>query len=650
MINKIKWVLVVITYFSVCLQSAFAVNPQKTEQPLTLESPNKRIQIKVWTNQQPIRYQVSYDSLPLVADSALGITLESGLFAATNFIDVKRFSSSQSWQPLWGQFSNIDDIYNALTLNLVDKSRTNKQLAIHFRLYDQGLAIQYEIDLNSKQADVLSAEKTQFNLLHSYAVNSYGGEKAPITSKHIIAGKKLKMPVRLTPNNGPHIALHEAALLDGSPMSIQGSQHHTNGLEVIKNHAEYFIEQHKTAWRVLFLADKPGEFLTNTLLVNLSPDSKIKDTSWIKTGKSFWDWRVRGDKYGNGKIYDIDFDSLKHFIEAAAEKGIEYVMIDANWYGEEHNEKSNPYTEKPGLHMRELLNYAQQKGVGFILYVNDKASYHHDLDHLFATYSAWGAAGIKYGFMKSSGQEKVRKTIKIVELAAKHQLLINFHDSPIAPTGLRRTYPNWLTREYVHGQTDGGHAFTPSGYLAMMNLNMLAGPLDMSNGFYKLDKLVESRKYVREEIFTTVAGETARTLITFSGLTILPDSPEAYSAKAPLFEFIKQLPSTWDDSKVLEDKLAQYIVMARRNGDNWYLGAANNEQQRELKLPLDFLQSEQTYIATIYADAKDSHFKNQRESYEIFSQEVNQKTVLDMRLAAGGGQAISIKPKDAAVR
>ena len=438
--------------------------------------------------------------------------------------------------------------------------------------------------------------------------------------------------------------MHEAALIDGSPMHLKGSKTNPNGFEIIKNGAEYFISKHKTAWRVMFIADKPGEFLTNTLLVNLAPVSRIKDTSWIKTGKSFWDWRVRGDKYDNGKIYDIDFDSLKHFIDEASEKGIEYVMIDANWYGDEHSDKSDPYTEKVGLRMRELLDYSQQKEVGFILYVNDKVSYHHDLDHLFATYSAWGAAGIKYGFMKSSGQEKVRKTINIVELAAKHKLLINFHDSPIAPTGLRRTYPNWLTREYVHGQTDGGHAFTPSDYLAMMNLNMLVGPLDMSNGFYKLDNLVESRKYVRREIYTTVAGETARTLITFSGLTILPDSPEAYSDKAPLFEFIKQLPSTWDESVVLEDELDDFMIVARRKSNTWYVGAANNEQQRNVKLSLNFLKDGQRYIATIYADAQDSHFKNKRESYEITKQEVDNKTMLDMRLAAGGGQAITIAP------
>lgn len=644
MIDNMKKVLLVVIYFSIFSPMVNAKGLQATEQTITLDSPDKRIHVRILSTNNSLNYQVSFDGQAIVKDSTLGIKLESELFERTTLINIEHVSVNESWKPLWGQFSDISDIYNGVTLNLIDKNDKNKQLAINFRLYDQGLAIQYDIDLNSPDAEALIADKTQFNFAHSYGVNSYGGEKAPVTSKKIVIGKKLKIPVRLTPIKGPHIALHAAALFDGAPMSIQGSKVNLNGFDVLKNGSDYFIDKYKTAWRVMFIADKPGEFLTNTLLVNLSPVSKIKDTSWIKTGKSFWDWRVRGDKYDNGKVYDIDFNSLKHFIDEASEKEIEYVMIDANWYGDEHSDKSNPYTEKVGLRMRELLNYSQQKGVGFILYVNDKVSYHHDLDHLFATYSAWGAAGIKYGFMKSSGQEKVRKTIKIVELAAKHKLLVNFHDSPIAPTGLRRTYPNWLTREYVHGQTDGGHAFTPSEYLAMMNVNMLAGPLDMSNGFYKLDNLVDSRKYVRREIYTTVAGETARTLITFSGLTILPDSPEAYSAKAPLFEFIKLLPSTWDESIVLEDELDKFMIVARRKDNAWYLGAANNEQQRSVKLPLNFLKDGQRYIATIYADAHDSHFRNKRESYEITQKEVDNKTMLDMWLAAGGGQAITITP------
>jgi len=644
MIDNMKKILLVVICFSLFLPMVNAENLQGNEHVITLDSPDKRIQVRILSTNNSLNYQVSFDGQPVVKDSALGIKLESELFEHTTLINIEHVSVNESWKPLWGQFSDISDIYNGVTLNLIDKNEKNKQLAIHFRLHDQGLAIQYAIDLNSPDADALIVDKTQFNFVNSYGANSYGGEKAPIISKKILAGKKLKIPVRLTPVKGPHIALHEAALIDGSPMYLQGSKTYPNGFEIVKNGAEYFIGKHKTAWRVMFIADKPGDFLTNTLLVNLAPASRVKNTSWIKTGKSFWDWRVRGDKYDNGKVYDIDFNSLKHFIDEASEKEIEYVMIDANWYGDEHSDKSNPYTEKIGLRMRELLDYSQLKGVGFILYVNDKVSYHHDLEHLFATYSAWGAAGIKYGFMKSSGQEKVRKTIKIVELAAKHKLLINFHDSPIAPTGLRRTYPNWLTREYVHGQTDGGYAFTPSDYLAMMNVNMLAGPLDMSNGFYKLDNLVDSRKYVRREIYTTVAGETARTLMTFSGLTILPDSPEAYSAKAPLFEFIKLLPSTWDESVVLKDELDKFMIVARRKDNAWYLGAANNEQQRNIKLPLDFLQSDLRYIATIYADAKDSHFKTKRESYEVIEQEVDNKTILPMRLAAGGGQAITITP------
>ncbi len=191
--------------------------------------------------------------------------------------------------------------------------------------------------------------------------------------------------------------------------------------------------------------------------------------------------------------------------------------------------------------------------------------------------------------MVATGEAKVRKTLDIVSLAARHHLLVNFHDDPIAPTGLRRTWPNWLTREFVHGQTDAGRTFTPSGFLTLANLNMIAGPVDMSNGFFQLDDLAVSRDYVRSEVYSTVTGETARTLITFSGLTILPDAPEEYQRKSDLFEFIRHMPTSWDETHVPINKPGRHIVVARRSRSDWFVGAAVNEEGGIVQLALDFL-------------------------------------------------------------
>ncbi len=614
---------------------------ERNNKNYTVNSPDRHVNLTVQATESGANYSVKVDGKIIVKSSKLAVLLESKRFRQVNLVQSKHAASNALRSTVWGQFSQVRDNHNSLVLTFEDALDVTEQLSIEFKVFNDGIAFRYII--TAQGADTLISEHSEFNFIKDYQTHSYRDENAPLVNNNLSTVNTLNIPVRLQPKKGLHIAIHEAALIDGSPMQLSQNKTDQYGLKVSKASPEYFVDNHSTSWRVVYLSANPSDFLTSSILTNLSPASQIKDTSWIKPGKSFWDWRVRGEKYSESEAYEINYDSLQRFITGAQNNQVDYIMIDANWYGAEHDVKSDPYTEKPGLNIRKLISEANAKGIGFILYVNDKASYYHDLDKLFETYSAWGAAGVKYGFMKSVGQEKVRKTLKVVELAAKHKLLINFHDSPISPTGLRRTYPNWLTREYVHAQTDSGRSFTPSDFLAMMNLNMIAGPLDMSNGFFKLDELVASRKYVRKEVYTTVAGEVARTLITFSGLIILPDSPESYESKADLFEFIKNMPATWDESKVIVNHLNEVLVIARRSGDDWFVGAANNETSRVLDLPLTFLSEQFDYDARIYADTESSHFETQRETYQVKRSKLNFSDELTMSLAAGGGQAIWLK-------
>lgn len=638
--KMIKNTIFTMLYLSISI-AAISAKAEENGETYTLNSPDRHIKLIVKTTETGASYSVKFDGDIVIKPSKLAVNLESGRFNQVHFSQAKQTSTNELRKTTWGQFNQVTNNFTSLSLTYDDVKDSNQTLAIEFKVFNDGIAFKYVI--SALGADALISDHSEFNFVSDYQTNSYRGEHAPLVNEHLNTVKQLNTPVRLMPRKGLHIAIHEAALIDGSPMHLVQNKKTQYGLKVVKNSPEYFVNSHSTSWRVVYISANPSDFLTSSLLTNLSPASVIKDSSWIKPGKSFWDWRVRGDKYGDGQVYDINYDSLHHFIAGAEANQVDYIMIDANWYGAEHKATSDPYTEKPGLNIRKLISEANDKGIGFILYVNDKASYYHDLDKLFEMYSAWGAAGIKYGFMKASGQEKVRKTLKVVQLAAKHKLLINFHDSPIAPTGLRRTYPNWLTREYVHAQTDSGRSFTPSDFLAMMNLNMIAGPLDMSNGFFKLNKLVESRKYVRNEIYTTVSGEVARTLITFSGLIILPDSPESYESKADLFQFIKNMPATWDESRVLVNELNEVLVIARRSGNDWFVGAANNEQARSLKLSLSFLNSDYQYDTRIFADTATSHFEKQRETYQINQKQLTANDEISMNLAAGGGQAIWFK-------
>ena len=301
---------------------------------------------------------------------------------------------------------------------------------------------------------------------------------------------------------------------------------------------------------------------------------------------------------------------------------------------------------KSGADIPELIKYADAKGVKIILYFNHAATKNFDFDKTLETYHQWGAAGLKYGFLKGyEGQAKVNVTREIVEKCAKHKLMVDFHDGPIPPSGDRRTYPNLITREFCHAQSDALRSFDPTCFTTTVFVNMLAGPLDMTNGLYDLNKSCEERPRVFEEVWSTVAGETARPLITFTGLNVLHDHGDAYSAKADIFDFIKNMPMQWDESRVLHGEIGKFITMARHSGDQWFIGSCTNEEARTLPIKLDFLPEGKTYIATLYEDTPETHYKTNREAYRVRTVRVTSADTIDAVMAPGGGHCIRLRPE-----
>ena len=425
----------------------------------------------------------------------------------------------------------------------------------------------------------------------------------------------------------------------------------------------------KTSWRVLLLGEHAGDLLTGNIMVNLNPPNQLKDSSWIKPGLAFWDWRSWGGKGRNGFVYNLDMASWKRFIDFASTNNIKYLVLDANWYGHESDPKSNPMksrtylvyqpdptspkmADKPApknwkdpIDVPALIKYAKARNVGIILYINDVARHHYDFEKTLATYHKWGASGIKYGFMKGKGQQKVLDTRLIVALCAKYHLLCDFHDNPVPPSGDRRTFPNYTSREFCHAQADAKRSFSPTTFCTTVFCNMLAGPLDMSNGFFTLNNLEKVRPRVFSPVYSTVVGETARVLITFAGVAILPDTPESYANKGDLFQFLSALPMTWDETRILNGEIGKYITTARRSKDEWFIASACNEKGADLPIKLDFLKSNLTYEAILYEDTDQTHYKTDRESYQIRKQIVKKGDLIIARLAPGGGHCIHIIPQ-----
>ena len=239
-------------------------------------------------------------------------------------------------------------------------------------------------------------------------------------------------------------------------------------------------------------------------------------------------------------------------------------------------------------------------------------------------------------------------TRNAINAAAENKLLINFHDGPVPMTGVERTMPNLITREYCHAQQDSRSAFTPETFLKMAMVSALAGPLDMANGNFGIKSINagERKKGPRKKnsYISTVVSEVARTLVIYTGLVTLPDAPEEYLKKADLFEFLKQMPATWDDTRVLNSKIGKYITVARRSGDVWFVGSVSDQTARTLEIPFDFLEPGKTYEATLYQDAPDAHGVKNPEAYEITTATVKRGDVIQAKMAVGGGHAMILRP------
>ncbi|MCK5277720.1 MAG: glycoside hydrolase family 97 catalytic domain-containing protein, partial [Cyclobacteriaceae bacterium] len=346
----------------------------------------------------------------------------------------------------------------------------------------------------------------------------------------------------------------------------------------------------------------------------LSAPSKIEDTSWIKPGKCMWDWRVWGYETETGFRYELDTKSHLRFIDFAAENNIKYLLMDADWYGSEFSTTSDPTSANEKVDIQKNMAYAKSKGVGIILYLNDVGAKKFGLERVIKQFADWGASGVKYGFMKNQGQEKVQYTRKVVELCAKYKLLVDFHDGPVPPSGDCRTWPNLITREYCHSQADAKRSYWPETAVASPFINGLTGSLDLCGGWYDLEG-AESRVKVFEPIPGTVAAENAKLVVNYSGLSVLADSPEEYMKKPDLFQFIRVLPDSFDEIKVLNDVIRESITVARRSGDQWFVGSLTNRDARTLKIPLGFLAPDTKYEVILYEDAPDTHFTDNKEAY-----------------------------------
>ena len=579
--------------------------------PAGVSSPDGKLALAFVCESGRVTYSLQADGKALIQASPVGY--DGGTMAG-----LTRRSADSTWKPLWGKRASVPERFNEMTLDLT----TYRLVA---RAYDDGVAF--------RCLGGTGAERTQFCFAGDYTAWFYNGEHHNLGPEKLTEsdGKRLP-PMTVKAADGAYLAVLEADLRNGDPLALQTKKGET---------AFSLASKPSEAWRVLLFGRTPGELVDSHLIELLNPPpAEGMDFSWVKPGVAVWDWRINGAQV-DGFKYEMSYPSWVRMVDFAAENNILYLVLDADWYGKEFAKESDPTQGGYAGDARKLIVYAKQKGVGIWLYLNDVAGRGFPIDQTLKAYGEWGATGVKYGFMKGTPQEKNERTRMITELCAKNKLLCDFHDGPVHPYGQMRTWPNAVTRELCHAQLDAHRVFQPKTFVTTVFVNMLAGPLDMNNGLADLTQA--GRVDQAQPVPSTLAGEAARTLIVFSGATVIPDIPENYRKHPEILQFIAAERQPWRESRTLSGVIGEHIVMARQSADGaWLVGAATNEDPRELDIPLAFLDKG-LYEALVITDGDDSDYRTHAESYKATRRALMRSDTIRVKLAPGGGACLLLK-------
>jgi alpha-glucosidase len=631
-------------------------------------SPNGQLSIQLLstgaTPEVGLRYVVEFRGKRVVDESPLGLKLEGAppLGPGMHALDVKTGHTDETYTIPVGKTNAVRDNYNSARVQLQDDK--GRKLTVEMRAYDDGIAFRLEVPEQSGISSVhVEHELTEFRFPRdgvSYPLVLQGFQ-TPYEDEYqmrLVSGLHkdwlVGLPFLVNLPSVAWVAITEADIDNYAGMYLQKADKTfalRAELSPRLDHPNYAVETQTpfaTPWRVLMIGDEPGRLIESNIVLNLNPPSQIQDTSWIKAGKSAWDWW--SGHYATGVDFKpgMNTATMKHYIDFASESGFPYMLIDAGWAvlakgipGSRPREDDITRVQ-PNIDMPELLRYAKEKNVRIWLWAH-WTSVDRYMDQAFPQFEKWGIAGVKIDFMNRDDQEMVNWYRKVVAEAARDHLMIDYHGA-FKPDGLRRSYPNLVTREGVMGKEylRVTARVTPVHNTTLPFTRMLAGPLDYTPGAFGNVTLADFvSRLIQPMGLNTRAQELALYVVLESPFQMVSDYPEHYQGQHD-FEFIKQVPTTWDEVRVLDGKPMENITIARRSGKDWYVGAITNWTARTITVPLSFL-GDGKYTAEIYADAPDAGTNPTHTSYT--TQPVDKSTVLILNLATGGGAAIRIHPE-----
>lgn len=650
---------------------SLALQTKGYAQSQSLSSPDKRLSIlfetikdkQVSESGEQLTYSVIYNNQELVDRSALSLNFENQrpLGEDVKIVSAERTSLEQSYELIAGKTNFVNDKCNILTIQLQENGSPARKLTIEARAYNDAVAFRYIVH---KQSDIqefrLIGERTEFKMSKdaiTYAqilpnfVHSYESEyvKLPITAfSHVgsvVNDPMIGLPLLMEVPGVAWVAINEADLQNYSSMYLTTLSKGWSGHWLEAFLAPQFEDSSvcvtgsfplTTPWRILQVGDDPGALIESNILTNLNDENVIEETSWIKPGKAAWNWW--NGSIGSEGVRDFSTEGMKYYVDFAAESGFEHLVIDAGWAVKDDITKMNGRIDIP-----KVAEYANQKNVGIWIWLHYRDAV-RQLEEAFPIYEKWGVAGLKIDFIERDDQAGIEFYYRAAKKAAEHRLMLDFHGST-KPSGLSRTYPNILGYEAVVGMevSRGGLRDNPDSHLMLPFTRMLQGFMDYTpGGFNNVTKEEFAPRNIKPMVMGTRVHHLAMYVVYESPIQMVSDYPDAYKGQ-PSFQFIKDIPATWDETKVLNGIPGEYITIARRKGDNWFVGSMTNWNPRELNITLDFL-SDGSYLAEIYMDATDSglHPKNNI----IKNIPVNKSQQLELKLASGGGYAVRFKPVD----
>jgi alpha-glucosidase len=650
-------------------------------QTVTVQSPGNVLSVTLSLNGEGrAQYRVDRMGKPVIADSQLGFLFTDQPQMLRNFDIVGQRTSDhdETWTTPWGEDLTIRDRYRELVVDLAEKSSHRRRMSLEVRVYDDGLGIRYRLPARTGGSWNIGEELTQFRLAQDgkawWAPAFESNREEYLYNETPVSGiATAQTPLTMVLADGTHVSIHEAALVDYSGMNVARVEGTLLKAVLTPSSAGPKVSrtgEFTTPWRMITIApDAPSLYAARNLVLNLNEPNKLGDVSWVKPRKYvgiWWGMHLDTQSWASGPKHGATTENALKLIDFASANGIAGMLVegwnigwDGDWFATGWDFSfTQPY---PDFDLPRIAAYARKKGVHIIGHHETSANiahYESQMEAGFDYFRGLGIDAVKTGYVSDAGgvqargangqiqfewhegQVMARHHLQVVTEAAERRIMINAHE-PIKDTGLRRTYPNWVSREGQRGMEYNawGVPKNPPHYdTELFFTRLMAGPMDYTPGIVSLKGRGDT------DILSTVARQLAYYVVIYSPIQMAADLQENYEANPTAFQFIKQVPVDWDETRVLSGKIGDEVVVARkdRNSADWYVGGVTDEQARDAVVQLDFLPAGKRYTATIYRDGPTAEMGAKGKDMVVESRQVRRGDTINVRMAPGGGFAIRL--------